>query len=136
MVDRRRFVTALAATLVAAGVPAAFAPLAHAGPRKLTARWWRKKLHERAELHGNIGTWRISSTSRRARASRELEQFSLKFRGSLGDQISEWIYTVKVGRHKVKLLVQPAGQDEAWNYYISSISRLRRRPRRRRRHAA
>jgi len=136
MVDRRRFVTALAATLVAAGVPAAFAPLAHAGPRKLTARWWRKKLHERAELQGDH--WHLAELIdvEKSSASRELEQFSLKFRGSLGDQIAEGIYTVKVGRHKVKLLVQPAGQDEAWNYYISSISRLRRRPRRRRRHAA
>ena len=57
-------------------------------------------------------------------ASAELEQFTISFRCSPGDQVTEGIYKVKVRGGRVKLHIQPAGSDELGNYCVAAVSRL------------
>ncbi len=142
MIDRRAFVRSLLATLVASTFNIS---LLAAAPRrrKLRARRLRRNLNEFFELQGEhwhrvelVEIHEISS-------NRNLEQFSLVFRGSIHDSVTEGIYTIKPSRGRsFDATVHPAGNEGAFNYYISHFSLIqprlapalrreeRRRPRR------
>ena len=136
MVDRRRFLTAAAAALVAAGLPAVFAPTADGGRRRrrrrrrrkrrvktLTTNWWKRRVGSRAVLQGE--NWHLVKIAEvHPVKSSGVEQFTICFRGSYGDHVSEGIYRVKVRRRKVTLFLQPAGGDESGTYCVANVCRL------------
>ena len=136
MVDRRRFITAAAATVVAAGLPAMFAPSVDAGRKRkrrrrrrgrrnntLTTQWWQRQVGSRAVLQGE--NWHLVEISDVHQVkSPGVEQFTIVFHGSYGDHVSEGIYKVKVGRKKVLLFLQPAGADESGTHCVANVCRL------------
>lgn len=127
MIDRRAFVRSLLATLVASAFNIS---LLAAAPRrrKLRARRLRKHVNELFELQGEhwhrvelVEIHEISS-------NRDLEQFSLVFRGSIHDSVAEGIYTIKPATGgSFEATVHPAGNEDFFNYYISHFSLIQPR---------
>jgi hypothetical protein len=127
MIDRRKFVRSALATFVAATFNAsllAAAPLR----RRLKARQLKKNLNKLCELQGEhwhqvelVAIHEISS-------NRDLEQFSLVFRGSLHDTVGEGIYTIKPPEGApFEATVHSAGNEGFYNYYISHFSLIQPR---------
>ena len=125
MIDRRSFTTAAIGTLVTVGLSAVDAPTAHSrGKRKLTATWWKKRLNRQAELQGD--SWHLVDVETvHDASSTEMDQFTVVFRGDAGDPVTEGIYSVKLGKSKIKLLVQSAGNDDSGTYSRATVCRFR-----------
>lgn len=125
MIDRRLFVTAAVGTIVTAGM--SMVAGATARPRrlrKLSVAWWNRRLNRRAQLQGD--DWHLVEVDAvHDASSSKLDQFTLVFRGSVGDPVSEGIYDVKLGRSAVELFIQPAGSDAAGTYSRATICRFR-----------
>ena len=93
MIDRRSFTTAAIGTLVTVGLSAVDAPTAHARQRKLSAEWWKKRLDRQVQLQGD--SWHLVEVEAVHDVSNtKLEQFTVVFRGTAGDPVTEGIYAV------------------------------------------
>jgi hypothetical protein len=127
MVDRRQFVTAAAASLVAAALPSeglSLADVSHAR-RLFAVAWFQRRVNARVELQGEL--WHLVRLIRVVEhaSGPELEQFTLVFGGSRNDPLAEGIYQAKLDRRTFSLFLQPSGGDANTSYYRASFSLIR-----------
>lgn len=128
MIDRRSFVRSAFATLVASVFNISLLAAAPRRRNKLRARRLRKNLNEFFELQGEhwhrVELVKIHEIS----SNRNLEQFSLVFRGSINDGVTEGIYNVKPLRGRsFEATIHPAGNEGSFTYYIAHFSLIQPR---------
>lgn len=127
MIDRRKFVRGACATLIASAFNVS---LLAAAPirRRLRARQLKKNLNKFCELQGEnwhrVELVEIDTIS----SNRDLEQFSLVFRGSIHDQVEEGIYTITLPESgSFEGTLHDAGNEGAFHYYLSHFSLIQPR---------